>query len=236
MASRYVTIPRLKALLANAKDRLSLEKRDILKLYPAEGRLNREGYGFAYLRAERVGLAIINNRLEDVAWLPMHLDPAAEMMDDNRAALKKWINSEKPGAPDMSDFGNDFIHVLARAAMQAGWETTEWRRLSTRIANLFHDLSCLIGMIYYATWFEENDVEAISLTDPANLGLSAMEMTALAQSEELADQIKARRKLFESPAKQPLIGTKGKGKKKPSLRVIENEHFADGLVGEPLPV
>lgn len=236
MASRYVTIPRLKALLASAKDRLSLEKNDILALYPLHTTLSREGYGFAYLRAERLGLAIINNRLEDVAWLPMHLDPAAEMMDDNRASLKKWINSDKSGAPNMADFGNDFIHALARAALMEGAETAAWRRLGTRIANLFHDLSCLIGMIYYATWFEENDVEAISLTDPNNLGLSAMEMTALAQSEELHQQIMAQRKLFEKTAPHPLIGKKGKDKNAPHLRLIDNTHFADDLVGDPLPV
>ncbi|MBV8060556.1 MAG: hypothetical protein JO126_02315 [Alphaproteobacteria bacterium] len=236
MAGRYVTIPRLKALLANAKDRLSSEKRQLLELYPVNGALNREGYGFAYLRAERVGLAIINDRLEDVAWLPMHLDPAAEMMDDHRAALKKWIASEKSGAPSMDDFGNDFIHVLTRSALHAGWEAAEWRRLATRVANLFHDLSCLIGMIYYTTWFEENDVEAISLTDPGNLGLSAMEMTALAQSEELNDQILARRKLFEKAAKHPMIGAKSKARNTPHLTVIENTGFNDPLLGEPLPI
>ena len=65
-------------------------------------------------------------------------------------------------------------------------------KLGGRIANLFRDLSCLIGLIYYCSWLSENKIEAVELSDnPNDLNRTAEEIAALIQSPEIYRHIRA---------------------------------------------
>ena len=53
---RCVHIDDIRGHLESAKDKLSDEKAEILKLHPLPDDFNREEYAFNYVRAERFGL------------------------------------------------------------------------------------------------------------------------------------------------------------------------------------
>ena len=98
---RCVHIDDLRGHLESAKDKLSHEKSEILKLHPLPDEFNREEYAFNYVRAERFGLKAINRRLSEIAWLPMQLDPRTEMLSESRTSMKRWLTASlavKPGS------------------------------------------------------------------------------------------------------------------------------------------
>jgi hypothetical protein len=250
MGSRSINLDELRVHLNDARDRISLEKQEILKLYPLSDGFNREEYAFAYIRAERAGMRAINRKLSEIAWLPMQLDPKAEIMAEGHASMKRWLTSAVVGKPDSEEFGNDFIHALARCGMKHGWEHPEIVRLSSRVASLFRDLSCLIGLIYYCTWLTENSVEDVQLSNPDDLTRSAEEIAALIQSPELYRYLRAKEQDIEKAQTQPgrrglnagLAGEDGakngphKRKARPTLRVIENENYFDPFMPDPVMV
>ncbi len=192
MSSRSINLDDLRKHLSGAKDRISLEKLEILKLNPLADDFNREEYAFAYMRAERLGMRAINRKLSEIAWLPMQLDPKAEIMADNHTSMKRWLTSAVLSKPDAEMFGNDFIHALARCGLKFGWDNPELIRLAARVANLFRDLSCLIGLIYYCTWLTENSVEDVELSNPDDLTRTAEEIAGLIQSPELYRFLRAK--------------------------------------------
>src|SRR3984957_7214790 len=161
MGSRSINLDDLREHLNGAKERISLEKLDILKLNPLPDGFSREEYVFAYIRAERYGMKAINRELAEIAWLPMQLDPKAEIMAESHTSMKRWLTSSVVGKPDSEKFGNDFIHSLARCGLRYGWDDPQLIRLASRISNLFRDLSCPIGLIYYCTSLQENSAENI---------------------------------------------------------------------------
>ncbi len=234
--SRSISLEDLGEVLTTAKERLSTEKKEIMKRDPLPSGYNREEYMFAYLRAERVGMNAINARLAEIAWLPMQLDPDTELVADNRDPMKRWLTATGNASPVAEDFGNDFIHALARSTLCHGAEHTNTRKLTLRIANLFRDLSCLIGMIYYTTWLAERDVEGIALSDPEDLHRSVIEIAAIVSSPELQRALKLRaEEIKRAKAKKPL--QKPAAKKTPLLRVIRNENFTEhGFMGDPVTV
>ena len=133
--------------------------------------------------------------------------------------------------------------------MKHGWEHPEIIRLSSRVANLFRDLSCLIGLIYYCTWLTENSVEEVQLSNPDDLTRSAEEIAALIQSPELYRYLRAKEqdteKAFSSHMHEPASeaireeGAKsGSSKKKarPVLRLIENQDYFDPFMPDPVSV
>jgi len=226
MAGRTTTLDDFRAHLNDAKDRLSREKQNILTLYPLAEDFGREEYAFAYVRAERLGMQAINAKLAEIAWLPMQLDPKAEIMTEDRASMKRWLAAALAGKPDSGIFGNDFVHALARCGLGHGWEEGETLRLSLRIANLFRDLSCLIGLIYYSTWLAENGVGELQITDPDNLGSTAEEIASLIQSPELYRHLRAREQDDEKGKGLKSLGKPAK-KSRPILSVITNDSYLD---------
>lgn len=237
---RCVHIDDLRGHLETAKDKLSHEKAEILKLHPLPDDFNREEYAFHYVRAERFGLKAINRRLAEIAWLPMQLDPHTEMLSESRNSMKRWLTASLSIKPDSAHFGNDFIHALTRCALEHGNEHPATMRLSGRIANLFRDLSCLIGLIYYCTWLSENHIEGVELTNPQDLNRTAEEIAALIQSPEIYQHIRAReqddeKKNAEARAAKKERAAGGK-KSRPALRVIENTSFVDTMAPDPVLV
>jgi len=231
--AKTIKIDDLRTHLENAREKLSLEKLEILKLYPLAAGFNREEYAFAYVRTERLGLDNINQKLAEIAWLPMQLDPRAEIVSENRHSMKRWLTSMLSRAPDSQEFGNDFMHTLARCAMKFGWEKAEFTKLSGRIADLFRDLSCLIGLIYYCTWLGENNVESVELSDPDNLNRTASEISALIQSPELYNYLREQQKIKAANAPKKKSTEKPKKKSPPALHVIENKNYSDPFMPDP---
>jgi|GEM_PF-1132751 len=231
--SRSISLEHLGEHLSVAKERLSTEKKDILKRDPLPADFNREEYVFAYLRAERMGMQAINARLAEIAWLPMQLDPQSELISENRTAMTRWLASavaESGKAPDAEDFGNDFIHALTRAALSHGADSVITKRTAVQIANLFRDLSCLIGMIYYTTWLAERDIEGIALSNPTDLHRSVTEIAGIVQSPDLQRALKLRaEEVRKAKAKKAL--KKAAAKTKPLLRLIRNTNPSDANFG-----
>jgi hypothetical protein len=231
------TIDKLRTHLEHAKEKLSLERQKILKLHPLSGDFNREEYAFSYVRAERMGMRVVNRRLAEIAWLPMQLDPRSEIMADDRNSMKRWLTSALSRTPDSDEFGNDFMHALTRCGITHGWNGPEFIKLAARVANLFRDLSCLIGLIYYCTWLSENNIESVQLSNPEDLTRTAEEIAMLLQSPEIyrylraqeqddERKVKTKRKALAKPAK----------KSRPALRVIENHHYFDPFIPDPVTV
>jgi hypothetical protein len=234
--SRSISLEHLGEHLTSAKERLSLEKKDILDSHAVPQGTSREAYAFAYLRAERVGMEAINNRLAEIAWLPMQLDPQAEVVSENRASMKRWVRAMGSDRPGADEFGNDFIHALTRSALCHGWEDIATRSIMSRIANLFRDLSCLIGMIYYTTWLAEREVEGIALTDPDDLNCSVIEIAAIVQSPELHKALRLRAEEIRKAKKQKKLESSS-AKNQPRLRLIDGgmTDAEDDLLPDPLP-
>ena len=165
----------------------------------------------------------------------MQLDPRTEMLSESRTSMKRWLTASLAVKPGSDQFGNDFIHALTRCAVAHGSEHPATMRLTGRVANLFRDLSCLIGLIYYCTWLSENSIEGVELSDPSNLSRTAEEIAALIQSPEIYRHIRAREQNDEKAGAKSKKHAKAK-KAPPILRVIENKRFIDTLIPDPLPV
>jgi hypothetical protein len=237
---KKVNLDELREHLSHAKEKLSREKNDILGLHPLTEGFNREAYAFAYVRAERLGMRAINTRLSEIDWLPMQLDAQTEVVSENRSSMKRWLTSAVGSKPGSDEFGNDFMHSLTRCGLAFGWEHPEFNKLSSRIATLFRDLSCLIGIVYYCTWLAENRVEDIKLSNPADLGKTAEEISTLMQSPEIYRYLRAPEQNDErngSRAKSRAAEKAAKKEtKKPSLQVIKNDDFFDPFSPETSPV
>jgi hypothetical protein len=234
--TKLIKISDLRTHLEHAKEKLSLEKQEILSLNQLGNDFNREEYTFCYVRAERLGMRAINKRLSEIAWLPMQLDPGSEILSDNRASMKRWMTSAITRAPDSDQFGNDFMHALARCGLRYGWEHVEFFKLAARVANLFRDLSCLIGLIYYCSRMTENNIESVELTDPDNIIHTAEEIAALIQSPEIYRYLRAQEQNDEKKGVKPkkIAAQKPAKKARPSLRVIENRNYFDPFLPDPV--
>jgi len=234
--AKSITIAALRKHLENAKAKISLEKSTLLNLNPLKDTFSREEYVFAYIRAERVGMRAINRRLGEIDWLPMKIDPRSEILDEGRSSLKRWIVNTLKKQPDSDEFGNDFIHAIARSGLAYGWDSPTMIKLMIRVANLFRDLSCLIGLLYYCNWLEENKIETAYITDPENLNRTAEEITALIQSPEIYRYLCAKEQDHEENIKRRKSPAQLTKKQPPQLRVIENTQFYDPYRPDPAMV
>ncbi|MDX2028513.1 MAG: hypothetical protein SFW62_07750 [Alphaproteobacteria bacterium] len=234
---KCVLIDDLRKHLEGAKDRLTREKADILNLHPLVDDFCREEYAFDYVRAERIGLKIINRRLAEIAWLPLQLDPRTEILSESRQSMKRWLTSAFAVKPASEQFGNDFIHALTRCAMEHGGEHPNFMKLAGRIANLFRDLSCLVGLIYYCSWLSENKIEGVQLSNIDNLSHTAEEIATLVQSPEIYRYLRAQEQNDEKVEKaKKSASVKPVKKSRPTLRVIENKNFLDPFLPDPVTV
>ena len=215
--AHILTLGDLQKHFEEAREKLSRDRLNILIASPLPDNFSRDAYGFSYMRAERLGMEVISQCLKEVAWLPMQLDPRAEIVLENRNELKRWLSDGGAAQPDGNNFGNDFIHALTRTALAHGWHSAECRALAARIGELFHDLSCLIGLIYYGVWMSENGIEGLPITNPQDLERTAQEISTMTRSPQIAALLKRRRLDAETQAK-PTTKTK---KEKPVLRVVD---------------
>lgn len=240
MSGRNINLEKLRVHLASAKERLAHEKHDILTGHPLPADFNREAYAFAYVRAERMGMKAINRRLSEIEWLPMQLDAKAEIVSENRSAMKRWLASPVAAAPDAEEFGNDFMHALTRCAMLHDWDDPELQRLSSRIANLFRDLSCLIGIVYYCTWLAENRIDGVTVSEPENLMKTAEEIAILMQSPEIYRYLRAQEQNDEKRRAQKAVAArtpkKQSDRRKPALRLVRDEDLFDPFGPQTAPV
>ncbi|MFA5040862.1 MAG: hypothetical protein WC464_04430 [Bdellovibrionales bacterium] len=218
---RFLTLDELRSQIDLSRERLARERGEILSLAPLPDGYNRDTYSFYYVRAERLGLNAITARLNEVSWLPMHIDPGEEFLLEDRTSIKKWLSSPAASKPDSSCFGNDFAHALTRVALAYGWESAEFSSAASRVGALFHDLSCLIGLIYYGVWMAENGILGVPTTDPTNLGLTAKEVFSVMSSPEVARFIAERERAQAR-------GKHGKKRTSPFLRVIDNVNWDGG--------
>jgi hypothetical protein len=140
--------------------------------------------------------------------------------------MKKWLGTSMSGQPDSTIFGNDFVHALTRVALTNGWESPELRSTAFRIGGLFHDLSCLIGMVYYGVWMAENGITEVPVTDPYDLGRTAREISDMARSPEIA-------RLLVEREQARAAGKTHKRNRAPALRVIENVNWDGGSSHPP---
>ncbi|MGB9152040.1 MAG: hypothetical protein WCD70_03020 [Alphaproteobacteria bacterium] len=224
--SRLLTLGDLQKHFEQARDKLSHDRQEILAISPLPEDFSRDEYSFSYMRAERIGMDVINHSLKEVAWLPMQLDPQSEILLENRGAVKKWLASAITGQPNGDVFGNDFIHALTRTALTEGWNSTDFRALAMRIGELFHDLSCLIGLIYYSVWMSENGIEGLPISNPDDLERTAQEISLLTRSPEVAQLLKKRKQVVQEQKNH----ASGK-KSRPILHVIENPDWGGDPVG-----
>jgi hypothetical protein len=125
---------------------------------------------------------------------------------------------------------------LERSAIRHGWEDPATARVASRIANLFRDLSCLIGLIYYSSWLVEHEVEGIALSNPDDLNRSVVEIAAIVQSPELHRALRARAEEAQKAKARKVLENAPK-KSRPFLRLIRNEDYADpSFMPDPVPV
>ena len=146
---RTVHIDELHDHIALAQQQLLQEKADIIDFIPQSEIGNHEEYAFAYLRAERFGVQVIDERLKEFSWMPLRINPVPEMLGKKRRPLNRWIHSYASLEPDAVDFGNDFMHALTRASLHDGWNTPAFLHLTSRITKLFQDLLCLLNAAYF---------------------------------------------------------------------------------------
>ncbi|MDD3289052.1 MAG: hypothetical protein PHX43_08680 [Alphaproteobacteria bacterium] len=204
--------------MKRAQDRLSLEKAEVVSLHPLEAISDKEEYASIYVRAEQLGLKIIKKSLNEVNWLPLRLDPDSEMMTSNRESMKQWVaRDDLTAAPSAEIFGNDFMHVLTRASIHFGWDDIRIAQLAHRIALLFRDLSCLVGIVYYSAWLAEQRVDHVLLTDPTNLFETAKEFAEITAPKK---EKKTTPTIEQDKSGMPK--EKG-GAKRPTLRVIKDD-------------
>ena len=222
--AKILTLGDLQKHFEQAREKLSRDRGEILASAPLPDNFNRDEYGFCYMRAERLGMEVITHALSEISWLPMQLDPKSEIMSEGRTAMKRWLGSSLNGQPNSDIFGNDFIHALTRTAMIQGWDSGDLRALALRIGELYHDLSCLLGLIYYGVWMSENGIDGLPVSDPLDLERTAQEIALLTRSPEVA-QLLRQRKLIEDKKAAPR-----KKREKPVLRVIENTAWEDNSV------
>jgi hypothetical protein len=141
---------------------------------------------------------------------------------------------------DAEEFGNDFIHALTRCSLRFGWEDSEVNQLAARIAVLFRDLSCLIGLVYYCTWLNDNDIAAVEVSNPSDLCGTVEEIAALIESPELMRHIRAREqddnKQARTPSPKTEINRRPPRTSKPSLHVITNDAYVDPMMPDPVSV
>ena len=215
---QILSLDDLQAQFEIAREKLACDRTEILAAAPLPQDFSRDAYGFSYIRAERLGLDAVMEHLDEVSWLPMHLDPETEFLLDSKASIKKWLRSSASGQPDSAIFGNDFVHALTRVALTNGWKSPEFRSMARRIGGLFRDLSCLVGLIYYGVWMTENGIMGVPISTPFNLRRTAKEISDLTRSPEIALFLaqRAGALLKEAPPKT---------RSRPALRVIENTNW-----------
>ncbi len=190
---KFYHLDELRVRLMAAKERLALERLNILQLCPARKYDNRAAYGFAYLQAERACIVAIKDRMHEIQWLPAKLDTSTEINAETRGRMTRWIKHGDNVAPGEEIFGNAFVHALTRCAMLTGPESSTTKLQADRIANLFRDLTCLVASIHCSNICNDLQLEEVELSAPNDLTRIALDLTltteaALALMEEADEE------------------------------------------------
>jgi hypothetical protein len=184
--AKEMTLNTLRKHLTLAKESLSYLKDDIFRSEAISAIENKEEYIFSYKRAERLGLRAINRRIDDLEWMPIKFNPVIERADECREQIKKWLSEESAAQPSAENFGNDFIHALARHGIHYGWDDEKFIAAASKIANIFRDIACMLGVIHYCSWLDARDIDIVTLSQPDNLQATAREMADYMNSSALA--------------------------------------------------
>jgi hypothetical protein len=225
---RLVHLNELCEHINRAQNELLQEKEAILQAIPAAFLPSREKYAFAYVRAERFGLKAIGQRLVDLDWLPLQIDPAPEMMGKNYAPMNRWIHSYAAVEPCAADFGNDLMHGLTRSALRNGWNAPPFLHTASRIARLYHGLACLLNTAYFLKELAENSVECVALRLSDDVFRTLTDLARVMQSPDSLVVRHAPRKDPDDPdvamaEKQP----------RPSLRLVWPDNNPDSPSPKP---
>jgi hypothetical protein len=215
---RPVHIDEIRDYIVLAQQALARERDGLLGLIPPVRLTNREEYAFSYVRAERLGVEAIHHRAEGLMWLPLQIDPAPEMLGKKRRPMNRWILSYAVQEPDGSDFGNDFMHLLTRAALHCGWGSTVFLHAASRVAWLFHDLTCLLNAAYFLAWMEENGVEKVIMKQPDDAYHTVVDLARIVEMPET--YIYARHNPEEHRSRKAARHAAHRAKKRPHLRVV----------------
>jgi hypothetical protein len=135
--------------------------------------------------------------------------------------------------PNSNDFGNDFVHALARCAMNFGVEGEAYNKLSMRVANLFRDLSCMIGLIYYCTWLSEHGIEEVAVSDPGNLNQTVEQIAHMIQSPDFYERLRAKEQGNKAREKTMLKASAEKKRERPHLRIVSDNVNIDPFMPDP---
>lgn len=219
---RLFTLDDLQKQFEQARDKLSHDRLELLAIAPLPEKFSHDEYGFSYLRAERIGMGVIMQCLKEVSWLPMKLDPMTEVVLEDKKAIKKWLSSSPTVQPDSEAFGNDFIHTLTRVALTEGWQSQCFRTTALRVGELFHDLSCLIGLIYYGVWLAENGIASLPISNPDDLERTAREIATMTRSPEITQFLHQKKLTIKDEKVKEKTEAPEIKKTRPTLRVIEN--------------
>lgn len=214
---KRISFIELRDSLKGAQDRLNAEKSALSEILPLEAGFNREQYVLAYTQAEQYGLKTIRKMLKGFDWLPVKLDPENEFVSENPALLLVWLQNGSKEQPSAQSFGNDFVHALARSGLMFGWDDLRTARLAQRIACLFRDLCCLVGVVYFSSFLTEEARDDIALTNPQDIVLTA---------KEFAELIEAEKKKFSRTYVPPSNASKRSSKKKPSFLHLVSDQDA----------
>ena len=237
MTGHPMTTDLLRSHLQDARDMIAADQQDLLTIHPLPAGFSREAYGFAYIRAERDGMRVIDRKLARIRWLPMQLDARAEVMDAQRLPMKRWLKGAGAATPDAGDFGNDFIHALARAGLTQGWENGVTQKLAARIGNLFRDLSCLIGLLYYCSWLDDHGIKRFNLTADGDMPRMAAAVGGVVQAAERTLQLQTAERARQQ-TRRALAKPAPAKKLPPVLQLIANPAFRSPAASHapaPLP-
>lgn len=177
--SDYFQLDDLRTRLMGAKERLALERLNILQLYPLKCMSDRAAYSFTYLQAERLCIATIKERMAEIDWLPARLDTKTEINSETRGQMTRWIKHGDKIAPGEEVFGNGFVHAIARCMMIEDSTGVASRRMADRVARLFRDLTCLVAAIHCSHICQQFGVRRVELSAPHDLAMVAQDLTIL---------------------------------------------------------
>jgi hypothetical protein len=212
---RHFTLPEVQDQMRWAQDRLSRERLAITRMLPLDDGFDKKIYGEAYRFAEHLLLRKIKHHLGDLAWLPVRLDPDAELRLYPEIFLKEWVLHGPSSQPSSFDFGNDFVHAVARAGITFGWNDIRTARLTLRIAHLFCNLSYLVSIVFFASYLPDLAISELDLSDPMDLALT---------TKELADLIKKRAPKIIVPASDQVFSKPdAKHNRHPHLHLVSDE-------------
>ncbi|NBX74550.1 MAG: hypothetical protein EBZ69_09925 [Alphaproteobacteria bacterium] len=215
----------IRQIIVTAKEQIARDRLEIIAQYPlvpdaaSQDLAWREHYAFIYLQAERMGLAAIQKRLDDVQdFMTTRLDTSHEVGGASRSKLKNWVRGEGAALQPELIYGNAFVHVLTRAMMTLGPDDQALVAFADRMARLFRDLACVISIMHCCGMLADRGFSHVPLVAPRNLASTARELAHMVWLVMQTQSIQA-----EAP--KPKVAEK----KGPKLRLVYSNPAEEGV-------